>query len=129
MAHTLEDARRNTALSHVCLHVSKLYTIFHAFYQLCGSDVATAEPRDGGELSYEGSHSPFGVVWQIATATGWSVDYILWGLSYQLLQLMLSDAPRYLTKEERKKRSAKQPKTLEAFFAQCSALKTQQAQE
>jgi hypothetical protein len=35
-------------------------------------------------------------VWQIASATGWSVDYILDGVNYQTLILMLSDAPRYV---------------------------------
>jgi len=34
-------------------------------------------------------------VWQIASATGWSVDYILHGVNYQTLIMMLSDAPRY----------------------------------
>ncbi len=36
------------------------------------------------------------MVWQIATATGWSVSYILWGVSWQTLLLMLADAPRYV---------------------------------
>ena len=45
---------------------------------------------------YEGSHSPFGFVWQIASATGWSVDYILNKVNYQTLIMMLSDAPRYV---------------------------------
>ena len=35
-------------------------------------------------------------MWQIASATGWSVDYILDGVNYQTLILMLSDAPRYV---------------------------------
>lgn len=34
-------------------------------------------------------------MWQIADATGWSVDYILNGVNYQTLIMMLSDAPRY----------------------------------
>lgn len=49
---------------------------------------------------YEGSHSPFGFVWQIASATGWSVDYILNGVNYQTLIMMLNDAPRYVHKDE-----------------------------
>ena len=54
--------------------------------------------RKKGELKsrYEGSHSPFGFVWQIASATGWSVDYILNKVNYQTLIMMLSDAPRYV---------------------------------
>ncbi len=31
----------------------------------------------------------------MATATGWSVDYILEQVNYQTLIMMLSDAPRY----------------------------------
>lgn len=62
----------------------------------------TTEPGKEGELRtrYEGSHSPFGFVWQIASATGWSVDYILDGVNYQTLIMMLSDAPRYVRKKQ-----------------------------
>ena len=35
-------------------------------------------------------------MWQIASATGWSVDYILNKVNYQTLIMMLSDAPRYI---------------------------------
>ena len=74
---------------------------FYAYYQLGGkdeSDEAETEPRKEGELrtEYESFHSPFGFVWQIAAATGWSVDYILNGVNYQTLILMMSDAPRYV---------------------------------
>lgn len=34
-------------------------------------------------------------MWQLAEATGWSVDYILHRVNYQTLVMMLSDAPRY----------------------------------
>lgn len=49
---------------------------------------------------YEGSHSPFGFVWQVASATGWSVDYILNGVNYQTLIMMLSDAPHYVRRKK-----------------------------
>lgn len=39
-------------------------------------------------------------MWQIASATGWSVDYILDGVNWQTLILMLSDAPRYVRKKQ-----------------------------
>lgn len=39
-------------------------------------------------------------MWQVASATGWSVRYILDGVNYQTLIMMLSDAPHY----ERKKK-------------------------
>ena len=40
-------------------------------------------------------------MWQIAEATGWSVDYILHRVNYQTLIMMLSDAPRYRSAGER----------------------------
>ena len=78
---------------------------FYAYYQLDSAgepDDSETEPGKEGELRtrYEGSHSPFGFVWQIASATGWSVDYILDGVNYQTLILMLSDAPRYMRKKQ-----------------------------
>lgn len=50
----------------------------------------------------EGSHSPFGLIWQIANATGWSVRYIMWGIPYPALMLMLMDAPKYVKGGKRK---------------------------
>lgn len=38
----------------------------------------------------------------MATATGWSVDYILRKVNYQTLIMMLSDAPRYVRRQGRK---------------------------
>ncbi|MBE6338791.1 MAG: hypothetical protein E7068_08340 [Lentimicrobiaceae bacterium] len=35
-------------------------------------------------------------MWQIASATGWTVNYILNKVNYQTLIMMLSDAPRYI---------------------------------
>ena len=78
---------------------------FYAYYQLDSAgepDDSETEPGKEGELRtrYEGSHSPFGFVWQIASATGWSVDYILDGVNYQTLIMMLNDAPRYVRKKQ-----------------------------
>ena len=48
----------------------------------------------------------------MATATGWTVDYILNEISYPLLIMMLSDAPRYVRtkggKGKKAERSAKE---------------------
>ncbi len=41
-------------------------------------------------------------MWQIADATGWSVRYILSGVNYQTLIMMLSDAPRYVRRKVKK---------------------------
>ncbi|MBD5402028.1 hypothetical protein HDR58_04420 [bacterium] len=35
-------------------------------------------------------------MWSVATATGWTIDYILHKVNYQTLIMMLSDAPRYV---------------------------------
>ena len=77
---------------------------FYTYYQISGkdeSDEAEDEPKKEGELrtEHEGSHSLFGFVWQIADKTGWSVRYILDGVNYQTLIMMLSDAPRYVRRK------------------------------
>lgn len=51
-----------------------------------------------------GCHSPFGLIWQIAATTGWSKHHILWGLPYECLLRMLSDAPRYRSAPRGKKK-------------------------
>ena len=51
----------------------------------------------------EGSHSPFGFIWQIASATGWSHHHIMWKINYPALMLMLSDAPRWVNGKKKKK--------------------------
>lgn len=65
---------------------------------------------------YEPSHSPFGFVWQIANATGWSVGYILEGVNYQTLIMMLADAPRYVRKKKEEKSAEDEAKDIVGFF-------------
>ena len=81
--------------------------VFYEYYQISRgveSDETETEPKKKGELrtKYESSHSPFGFIWQIASATGWTVDYILNKVNYQTLIMMLSDAPRYIKVREEK---------------------------
>lgn len=54
-----------------------------------------------------GGHSPFGVIWQIATATGWHLRYIMWKVNYQTLIMMSADAVRYVSGKEEKKDNKK----------------------
>ena len=76
---------------------------FYEYYRIGREDrslpVRNEPPQKSrkGELRtvYESSHSPFGIVWQIASATGWSVHYILWKVNFQTLAMMLADAPHY----------------------------------
>jgi len=44
----------------------------------------------------EGSHSPFGFIWQVASATGWNLHYIMWKIPYVTLLLMMQDSPRWV---------------------------------
>lgn len=91
---------------------------FLEYYQVGGdsqSDEADFEPKKRSkekELKNENSHSLFGVIWQIATATGWDIEYILWHINYQTLRMMLSDAPRYgIDTNIDKKKTGKRSKT------------------
>lgn len=45
----------------------------------------------------KGLHSPFGHIWQVATSTGWTMKHILWRVPWPALQLMIADAPRYVS--------------------------------
>lgn len=99
------------------------YRPFYTYYQVSRedeSDAAETEPGKEGELTsrFEGSHSPFGFIWQIANATGWSVDYILNGVNYQTLIMMLSDAPRYNRnkKTEKGKDKTQEAEDIAGFF-------------
>lgn len=53
----------------------------------------------------EGSHSPFGFIYQICKDTGWSVRYVMWKIPYPELLLMQLDAPHYVDKDIKKKES------------------------
>ena len=56
------------------------------------------------------------MIWQIATQTGWSVGYILRGINYQTLLMMLSDAPRYISASSKRREKGQSKKTAEGFF-------------
>lgn len=113
------DPRRQPAFYHATWD-----QIFYEHYRIGGageSPCAENEPKKEGELTteYVGSHSPFGILWQIAAATGWSREYIMWNVNYQTLRMMLADAPHY----ESRRRSAAgrnenggKPKSTAGFF-------------
>jgi len=60
------------------------------------ADDSLSQDEKGVKGRYEGSHSPFGLVYQIARDTGWTIEYIL-GLPHATLVMMLADAPRYVS--------------------------------
>ncbi|MBD5346486.1 MAG: hypothetical protein HDR92_05070 [Bacteroides sp.] len=58
-------------------------------------------------------------MWQIAAATGWSRNYIMWDINYQTLRMMLADAPRYESRRRSRGGKPKQqskPKSTAGFF-------------
>ena len=73
------------------------------------------------------------MLWQIASATGWSVHHIMWKINYQTLRMMLADAPHYETSSGRKgkgtdkKGRRKKGKDAASFFQ--SMLKNNNKQE
>lgn len=94
---------------------------FFEYYQISRadeSDDAETEPGKKGELKskWEGSHSPFGFVWQIASATGWSVDYILNSVNWQALIMMISDAPRLVDRQAEEKTAEDEADEIVAFY-------------
>lgn len=97
------------------------HQVFYEYYQISGNDEpdeAETEPSKEGELKteYEGSHSPFGFVWQVASATGWSIEYILEKVNWQMLIMMLSDAPRYVDKKKKNKSAEDEANEVVGFF-------------
>jgi len=61
-----------------------------------------SQDEKGVKGHYEGSHSPFGLIYQIARDTGWTIDYIL-SIPHATLVMMLADAPRYVSGTEKEK--------------------------
>ncbi|MGY3054384.1 hypothetical protein ACVWYG_002591 [Pedobacter sp. UYEF25] len=40
-------------------------------------------------------HSPWGALYPIIEKTGWKLNYILWGVSWINLQLIIADQPAF----------------------------------
>ena len=105
MAHPLEGSARISDRGAAVVPQDAGNTGFYEYYRIGRKDkslpVRDEPPHKSrkGELRtvYESSHSPFGIVWQIASATGWTLHYILWKVNFQTLAMMLADAPHYET--------------------------------
>lgn len=63
-----------------------------------------------------GLNSLWGSIWSIAEKTGWTVDYILWRVSWVNLRLMLADAPRIDYSKTKEKRTLNTEADMDAFF-------------
>ena len=87
-----------------------IYNVFREYYRIGSSrkqDAALSEPERKRRREIERreeltkghtepSHSLFGVVGQLATETGWSIDYILDKVNVVTLQLMMADMPHWV---------------------------------
>lgn len=82
---------------------------FRVYYAIGEDDQQTganAANRRKKELNgkTEPSHSLFGLVGETATATGWSISYIMEHVNYLMLIMMRIDAPHYVDGETLKAR-------------------------
>ena len=59
----------------------------------------------GGSMSFGGKTLIGAVIDQACERYGWTVDYVVWGISYSTLRLMMADRVNtlYLSEDERKK--------------------------
>lgn len=66
----------------------------------------------------KGLHSPWGSLWSIATQTGWTMDYILWKVSWVNIRMMLTDAPRmtFANQNKAKQKVLKTEADMDGFF-------------
>ena len=121
MAGSQLDRHRVCLGRHAQLRVPVGHRPFYDYYQISREDEpdeAETEPKKQGELKtvFEPSHSPFGFVWQVADATGWKVKYILEGVNFQTLIMMLADAPRYIRKKQEEKSAEDEAADIVGFF-------------
>lgn len=67
--------------------------------------VVAMKKDEGASLQYCGVSIYGGTINTLAEKYGWTLDYILWGISYDNIQLLLADAPKtiFLSEEERKR--------------------------
>lgn len=52
----------------------------------------------------------------MADATGWSIEYILEGVNFQTLIMMLADAPRYVRKKSAPRSAEEEAGEIVGFF-------------
>lgn len=68
-------------------------------------DIEALKDKDKGGVSAGGVSIYGSVIDAACERYGWTYEYVVWGISYTNLQLMLADAPRtiFLNEEERKR--------------------------
>jgi len=89
---------RKTLWHHGDCNCPQQYCIFYELYQI---DTNTeADEAEGGKSEpghHRGLNSLWGSLWSVCTATGWTLDYLIWGIAWINLQMMITDAPRYVS--------------------------------
>jgi hypothetical protein len=79
---------------------------FYEYYQIGKADdidPSESGPKDQGELTQTGMHSPWGMLFQIVKETGWSWHDVLWKTSRANIMLMMADRSHFkMIKEEDK---------------------------
>lgn len=97
MGVKVEMQSRGIVFCNIATHGPTGCEIFYDYYQINRNhqlDGAKSEPKKGKkELKDYGPHSLFGIVWHIATETGWSNHYIMWQLPFDTIMRMMHDAP------------------------------------
>nr|DAY71497.1 MAG TPA: hypothetical protein [Caudoviricetes sp.] len=104
------DDTRRTFLRLASDTEQHIYHVFRDYYRIGSSpeqDAALSEPererKRNEELKKghtEPSHSLFGVIGQLATETGWSIDYILDKVNVVTLQMILADMPHWVSPQK-----------------------------
>lgn len=104
------DDTRRTFLRLASDTEQHIYHVFRDYYRIGSSpeqDAALSEPerkrKRQEELKKghtEPSHSLFGVIGQLATETGWSIDYILDKVNVVTLQMMMADMPHWVSPQK-----------------------------
>lgn len=111
MVVALEGSPGNVTGGMVPNDIHVKHKIFSEYYQIGRGDQSSKkrkrrrfEPEEEEELKneVEGSHSLFGLNWQIITATGWSLRRVMWGINYPCLILMNLDTPGVKSKKNKK---------------------------
>lgn len=64
--------------------------------------VMRAKNKDGGGISFGGKSLYGSMIDTLCDRYGWTMDYVIWGISYQNIQMLLSDMQThvYLSKDE-----------------------------
>jgi hypothetical protein len=97
---------------------------FYELYQINpehdSDDAEESESAGSGEQKGRtvGLHSPWGTIWSIAETTGWTVNYILWGIAWINIRMMLADAPRYISVKTNQKKEITTAEELEEFWGE-----------